>query len=67
MGRLNEKPGTPDSVTGSASGSNITVNVSTQRIDLTMPLESGTGGVPALRGGAQKDGAQPGVMIVRRW
>ncbi|MUL41096.1 cellulose-binding protein [Streptomonospora sp. PA3] len=30
-----------------------------QRIDLTMPVESGTGGVPAFRSVAQEDGAQP--------
>ncbi|WP_026923997.1 glucuronyl esterase domain-containing protein [Glycomyces arizonensis] len=30
-----------------------------QRIDLTMPIESGTGGVPALRSIAQESGSQP--------
>ena len=30
-----------------------------QRIDLTMPIESGTGGVPAFRSVAQEGGAQP--------
>lgn len=30
-----------------------------QRIDLTMPIESGTGGVPAFRAVAQESGAQP--------
>ncbi|QBI53618.1 glucuronyl esterase domain-containing protein [Streptomonospora litoralis] len=30
-----------------------------QRIDLTMPVESGTAGVPAFRSVAQEDGAQP--------
>ncbi|MFD6950622.1 cellulose-binding protein [Nocardiopsis sp. TSRI0078] len=30
-----------------------------QRIDLTMPIESGTGGVPAFRGIAQESGSQP--------
>ncbi|WP_159940016.1 MULTISPECIES: cellulose binding domain-containing protein [unclassified Nocardiopsis] len=30
-----------------------------QRVDLTMPIESGTGGVPALRAVAQESGAQP--------
>ncbi|WP_026932111.1 cellulose binding domain-containing protein, partial [Glycomyces tenuis] len=30
-----------------------------QRIDLTMPIESGTGGVPAFRSIAQESGSQP--------
>ncbi|MFF8765532.1 cellulose binding domain-containing protein [Nocardiopsis dassonvillei] len=30
-----------------------------QRIDLTMPIESGTGGVPAFRAVARESGAQP--------
>jgi Cellulose binding domain len=35
------------------------VGVLDDRIDLTMPVESGTGGVPAFRSVAQESGAQP--------
>ncbi|GAB3980743.1 hypothetical protein GCM10027615_59900 [Plantactinospora veratri] len=37
----------------------FTVGVFDQRIALTMPIESGTAGVPALRSIAQESGAQP--------
>ncbi|MQY14476.1 hypothetical protein SRB5_46430 [Streptomyces sp. RB5] len=37
----------------------ITAGAFDQRIDLTMPIESGTGGVPAMRSIAQESGSQP--------